>query len=67
MERAAKAAEKKTGSSEKKAAVNSSVIASPKEEVVEKVIYQKSSGMLDRAAEPNERFGVGDPMPVYYF
>lgn len=31
------------------------------------IVYQKSSGMLTRAAEPNERFGLGDAMPVYYF
>ena len=31
------------------------------------IVYQKSSGMLERAAEPNERFGLGDAMPVYYF
>lgn len=33
----------------------------------EEIVYQKSSGMLERAAEPNERFGIGDAMPVYYF
>ncbi|MCM1135005.1 MAG: hypothetical protein NC400_05455 [Clostridium sp.] len=31
------------------------------------IVYQKSSGMLERAAEPNEQFGLGDAMPVYYF
>ncbi|MCR4657849.1 MAG: hypothetical protein K5770_16745 [Lachnospiraceae bacterium] len=69
MERAAKAAGKKPAASEKgsKAVVSENVIVAPDEEVVEKVVYQKSSGMLERAAEPNERFGIGDPMPVYYF
>lgn len=73
MERAAKAAGKKPGAktaaseSGSKAVVSETVIAAPDEEVVEKVVYQKSSGMLDRAAEANERFSVGDPMPVYYF
>ena len=79
MERAAKAAEKKTGAEEKKApakragqsakkpAVSSStVIAAPSSEVAE-IVYQGSFGILDRAAEPNERFGLGDAMPVYYF
>lgn len=33
----------------------------------EEIVYQKSSGMLTRAAKPNERFGLGDAMPVYYF
>ena len=31
------------------------------------IVYQKSSGMLERAAMPNEKFGLGDAMPVYYF
>lgn len=31
------------------------------------IVYEKSSQMLDRAAAPEERFGVGDAMPVYYF
>lgn len=42
-------------------------IAAPAEEVMEKIVYQTSDGMLERDAEPNERFGVGDAMPVYYF
>ena len=36
-------------------------------ETAEGIVYQRSSGMLERAAEPNERFGLGDAMPVYYF
>lgn len=42
-------------------------IAAPTEEVMEKIVYQTSSGMLERDAEPNESFGLGDAMPVYYF
>ncbi len=42
-------------------------IAAPDEKVLEKIVYQKSSGMLERDAEPNEKFGLGDEMPVYYF
>lgn len=38
-----------------------------KKEAEGEIVYQKSSGMLERAAEPNERFGLGDAMPVYYF
>lgn len=38
-----------------------------KREAEGQIVYQKSSGMLERAAEPNERFGLGDAMPVYYF
>lgn len=42
-------------------------IAAPAEEVMERIVYQTSSGMLGRDAEPNESFGLGDAMPVYYF
>lgn len=38
-----------------------------KEEVSKQIVYEKNQGMLERDAEPNERFGVGDAMPVYYF
>lgn len=31
------------------------------------IVYEKSSQMLDRAVGPDERFGIGDAMPVYYF
>lgn len=39
----------------------------PRTKAQEQIVYQKSSGMLERAAEPNELFGLGDEMPVYYF
>ena len=42
-------------------------IAAPTEEVMTHIIYETSHGMLERDAEPNENFGLGDPMPVYYF
>ncbi len=70
MERAAKAATEKNGTDARKtksSVKSAEVIAAPKEEVFDKVVYQSSAGMLDRDAEPNERFSVGDPMPVYYF
>lgn len=38
-----------------------------KDEVSKQIVYEKNSGMLERDAEPNERFGVGDAMPLYYF
>lgn len=41
------------------------VIAAPEESVMD-VIYQSSAQILDRAAAPNERFAIGDAMPVYY-
>lgn len=75
MERAAKTAEKaqtpkaapakKTAKAKKVTAAET--IAAPAEEVMQKIVYQTSDGMLERAAEPNERFGLGDAMPVYYF
>ncbi len=42
------------------------IIAAPSEEVLQQIVYQESSGVLERAAEPNEIFGLGDAMPVYY-
>ena len=79
MERAAKAAG--TDTSAKKPAdkavgnkvvvsgktIANSKAAAPGKEADGQIIYQKSSGMLERAAEPNARFGLGDAMPVYYF
>ena len=63
-----------------KAAAKTAVIAKPAEEVKkviaepvsekaagDVIVYEKSSQMLDRDAEPEEIFGVGDAMPVYYF
>lgn len=31
-----------------------------------RIVYQTSSGVLERAALPNEIFAIGDAMPVYY-
>lgn len=73
VERAAKAApaKKTAGGADKAKTVKpvaaAKTVAAPKKEVLEKVVYQTSSGMLSRDAKPNERFGVGDAMPVYYF
>lgn len=67
---AAKAPGKKAASTEKasaKAVAAAEVIAAPSEEVLQQIVYQKSSGMLERDAEANEIFGLGDEMPVYYF
>ncbi len=57
-------AEKKTAA--KKETPAASVIAAPDEEVMQQIVYQPSAQILTRAAEPNESFGVGDDMPVYY-
>lgn len=73
MERAAKAAPaKKTAGGAAKAKTVKSVAAAktvtaPDEAVLKQIVYQSSSGMLERDAKPNERFGLGDAMPVYYF
>ncbi len=70
MERAAKTAEKTKKAPAKKTArpkAEAAMIAAPTEEVMEKIVYQTSDGMLERDAKPNERFAVGDAMPVYYF
>lgn len=48
------------------AKVDKSVIAAPSKEVLDAVVYQESSQVLYRVAEPNEVFGLGDAMPVYY-
>lgn len=42
-------------------------IPAPDEAVLQQIIYQTSSGMLERDAVSNEIFGLGDAMPVYYF
>ena len=70
--RAAKAQNSKTASTVKKAAAAKKVAAAktvtaPEEAVLQQIVYQPSSGMLERDAKPNERFGLGDAMPVYYF
>jgi O-acetyl-ADP-ribose deacetylase (regulator of RNase III) len=58
------AASKKTSA---KKAPAKHVIAAPSPEVLDGIVYQESSQVLDRAAAPNERFGVGDAMPIYYY
>ncbi len=78
MERAAKTAEKtqkaavkktegKKTSVKKAVKPKAAAIAAPTKEVMEKIIRRSDDGMLGRDARPNERFGIGDAMPVYYF
>ena len=43
-----------------------SVIAAPSKEVVKQIVYQPSSQILTRDAAPDETFGIGDDMPIYY-
>ena len=43
------------------------VVTGTNEQVMNKIVYQSSSQLLERAAEPNESFYVGDDMPIYYF
>ena len=59
-----KASSAKKASSVKKA--TASTIAAPKKEVLERIVYQKSNGVLARDAQHNEIFGLGDEMPVYF-
>ena len=68
--RTKKSAAKATGPTEKKTAktvVTAETVAAPSEEVLRQIIYQSSVGILERDAKPNESFGLGDAMPVYYF
>lgn len=58
---------KATKAPKAKAVKAAETIAAPTEEVMEKIVYQTSDGMLGRDAKPNELFGLGDAMPVYYF
>ena len=44
-----------------------SVIEATSEQVLKQIIYQKSSQVLDREAEKNETFGVGEAMPIYFY
>lgn len=53
----------KADAPEKQAA---SVIAAPDEAVMQKIVYQPSAQILTREVGPNESFGVGDSMPIYY-
>ena len=43
-----------------------SVITAPAKEVVKQIVYQPSSQILTREAAPDETFGIGDDMPIYY-
>lgn len=81
MERASKAAVQKTPekTAVKKTTVKATpktraaktiaakTIAAPDPEVMDQIVYQNSSEMVYRDAKPNERFEIGDSMPVYYF
>lgn len=65
--RTKKSVAKATGPTEKKTVVTAETVAAPSEEVLRQIIYQRSDGILERDAKPNESFGLGDAMPVYYF
>lgn len=68
MERASKAVKKE---SEKEHVVpgveKKTVVAAMSEQVVKQVESQKNSQILDREADKNECFGIGDAMPIYFF
>ncbi len=66
MPRQSKPAGKAQAGKEQQAKTAGSVLAAPDPAVARQVVYQKSSQILTRDAEPNETFGIGDDMPVYY-
>lgn len=51
----------------KNAPVKKSVIAGTDKQVMDVIVYEANKQMLDRDAKPNERFEIGDDMPVYFF
>lgn len=64
--KAAKPAPAKAAKSVAKKATAPKTVAA-KKKIEGHVEYQKCSQMLERAAEPNEKFYIGDAMPIYYF
>ena len=58
---------KVSGKTSKTPVTAAETIAAPTAAVMQQVVYQTSNGMLERDANPNETFGLGDAMPVYYF
>lgn len=62
------AAKKTTKAPAKKASPvkEKAVITGTSKQVMEEIVYAKSSQVLDRDAKPNESFYVGDAMPVYF-
>lgn len=44
-----------------------SVVTGTSKEVMDKIVYQSSSQILEREVEPNESFYVGDSMPIYFY
>lgn len=64
---ATKKAEPKKAAPVKKAPVKKSVIAGTDKQVMDVIVYEANKQMLDRDAKPNERFEIGDDMPVYFF
>lgn len=42
------------------------VIEAPEEQMMKQIVYEPSSQILTRDVKPNESFGVGDDMPIYY-
>ena len=45
----------------------SNTIQAASGQVMNKIVYQKSSQILDRDAGPGETFGIGDAMPIYFY
>lgn len=64
---AKKAAPKKTTAKKPAAVKDTAVIAATSKQVMDKIVYQSSSQLLERDAKPNESFYVGDDMPIYFY
>ena len=63
-----KAEPAKKSAAKKEAPVKkAAVVTGTDKQVMDKIVYQPSSQLLERAAEPNESFYIGDDMPIYYF
>ena len=57
----------KKAAPKKEAVAASAVVAATNEQVMNEIVYQKSSQVLDREPEANETFGIGEAMPIYLF
>lgn len=68
MERASKAVKKESVKEHVVPGVEKkTIVAGMSKQVMEQVETQKNSQILDREADKNENFGIGDAMPIYLF
>ena len=62
-----KAPAKKAAPKKEEPVAASAVVAATNEQVMNQIVYQKSSQVLDREPEDNETFGIGEAMPIFMF